>query len=297
MPITAILVAALLSGVLEIEPAHAENDGFSYVLTEGLLVGGKKISLPKPRFYDGQEAPLQKRILVELAGSEEQVEAMMDNSPRAPNIFSKDEIQATENGPVVRVVDLWFIVYADLKRFDADSQVARTDGQKAESGEIKYECHLLKDGDVRAAGITVAPQRPGRKTWFTQILGELPNKVQYEVIDRSVVTQTPESVLIATRTDPAFAKGKRPSNFWRKGGDPAGTERREITRPYDGGICYAKVSRLAFRPGALVVEMHSAWVEPYEWYEGGGALNTKLKRGADEGIKKLREELAADRTD
>lgn len=295
MHITAILLAALVADARDLEAAHAKNDVFSNVLAQGLDVGGKKVVLPKPRFFDRQEAAEQKRILVELAGSEEQLEALMDDSPRAPNIFNKDDAEAQDNAPLVRTVDLWFIIYADLKQFDAASQIARLDGRSAESGQIKYECHVLKDPDIRAAGITLGLETAGQKTWFTRILAELPNHVELEVTERGVATQTPESVVIATRTDPAFAKGKRPSNFWRKGGNGDGAERPVTNRPYQGGISYAKVSRLAFKPNALIVELHGAWVEPFEWFEGGGALSSKLKRAADEGIKKLREELAEGR--
>jgi len=297
MHITAILLAALVGDTHEVEAAHANNDVFSYVMAQGLDVGGKKSVLPKPRFIDGQAAAEQKRILIELAGSEEQLEVMMDNSLRAPNIFNQDEIEAKNNAPVVRTAELWFIIYADLKQFDAASQVARLDGRKAESGQIKYECRVLKDADVRATGITLGPEAPGQKIWFTQIRGELPNNVTFEVTERGVATQTAESVVIATRTDPAFAKGRRPSNFWKKAGDDDGGGGEQIRQPhpYQGGISYAKLSRLAFKPGALIVELHGAWVEPFEWFEGGGALSSKLKRAADEGIKKLREELAEGR--
>jgi hypothetical protein len=295
MHLTAVLLAILTAHAPQVEPAHAKNDVLSYLLEQGVDVDGKKIPLPKPRFYDGQVGDTQKNILVELAESEEQLNEMIENSPRAPNILKKDEIQAKADSPIVRMVDLWFIVYADLNQFDAASQAARTDGRIVESSGIKYECHLLKDADVRAAGIPSGTEPNGQKTWFTQILCELPNKLSFDVTQRTVATQTPDSVIIATRTDPAFSKGKHPSNFWRRAGDEPGTAGGEISRPYPGGISYAKVSRLAFRPGALVVEMHSAWVEPYEWYEGGGALSTKLKRGASESIKKLREELAEGR--
>jgi hypothetical protein len=295
MHITAILLAALCAAAPQIEPAHARNDVFSYVLEQGFEVEGKRTTLPRPRFYDGQEAAAQKAILVELAESEEQLNEMVDDSLRAPNVFRKDEIQPKTDSAVVRVVDLWFVVYADLSEFDAASQANRVDGKKIESGDIKYECRLLKEPAIRAAGITLGPQASGQNTWFTQVLGELPNKVSFDVTERAVVTQTRESVVIATRIDPAFAKAKHPSNIWRRAGNGEGAEGKELSGPYQGGISYAKVSRLAIRPRALIVEMHGAWVEPYEWYEGGGALSTKLKRGTDEGIKKLREELAENR--
>jgi hypothetical protein len=295
MHITAILLATLVADSPKIEAAHAKNDVFSYVIAEGLNVGGKKFKLPEPRFIDGQEAAAQKRILVELAESEEQLEAMMDDSLRAPNIFNQDETESQDNSPVIRTAHLWFIVYADLKRFDAASQLARIDGRKAEAGGMSYECRVLQDARLRAAGITLAPDAADQKTYFMQILAELPNKVQVDVTERGMATQSPDSVVIATRTDPAFGTGNRPSNFWRMAAADDGAKREAIMRPYQGGITYAKVSRLALKPGALVVEMQSAWVEPFEWFEGGGALSSKLKRAADEGIKKLREELAEGR--
>jgi hypothetical protein len=294
MHITAILLTALVAAPVEIEEAHAKNDVFSYVIAQGLDVEGKKFVLPKPKLFDGQDATEQKRILAGVAGSDEQLEAMMDKSLRAPNLFNKDETEAEDNAPVVRTVELWFVVYADLEQFDAARQVARMDGRRGESGEIKFECRVLKDPEIRAAGITLVPGVGIQKTYFTRILAQLPNQVHVDVTERGVVTQTRASVVIATRTDPAFSNGKRPSNVWRKAGEGEGdaTSRTEANRPYGGGISYAKVSRLAFKPDALIVEMHGAWVEPFQWYEGKGALSSKLKRAADEGIKKLREDLA-----
>jgi hypothetical protein len=295
MHITAILLAALVVDARQLEPAHTKNDVFSFVLTQGFDVGGKKFVLPKPQFFDGQAATEQRRILVEMNESEEEFKVMMDKSIRAKNILTVDEAESKDKSPVVRTAHLWFVVHADLKEFDVRNQLSRIDGSRSKAGQIEYECHVLKEADVRAAGITLGPGTVGQETNFTRILANLPNRVKVELIERGTVTQTSESVVIATRTDPAFGKGKRPSNFWRKTMDEDGAEKGELKGPYPGGITYAKVSRLAFKPDALVVEMHGAWIEPFEWFEGADPLGSKLKRAADEGIKELREKLMESR--
>ncbi len=150
MHITAILLAALMADSSETEPAHAKNDVFSQVTEQGLEVEGKKFPLPKPRFYDGQDGATQKAILIKLAESPEQVQEMIDHAEGAPNQLAHDEIPVnptSARSPVVRVVDLCFVVYADLKQFDPASQIARIDGQKGDSNGIKFETHLLKDAD------------------------------------------------------------------------------------------------------------------------------------------------------
>jgi hypothetical protein len=294
MHITAILLAALMADLPETEPAHVKNDVFSYVLEQGLEVDGTKITLQKPRFFDGQDGATQKAILIKLAQSTAQLEQMMDHAEGAPNYLAKDEIQVkptSPHSPIVRVVDVCFVVYADLKQFDPESQMARLDGQKGDSNGIKFEMHLLKDTDVRAAGITLGPEPAGQKTWFTEVLGELPKRVKFKATQRAVATQSPGSVVIATRTEPAFAKGRHPSNVWRQARNGSGASGGEITGPYEGGITYAKASRVAFRPGALIVELRAAWVEPFEWYEGAGPLAGKLKGAAQGLIKNMRRQL------
>ena len=167
------------------------------------------------------------------------------------------------------------------------------DGRKVESGDIKYECHLLKDADVRAAGITLGAGARGSENLVHAGSGRAAE--QGEIRSDRAGGCDPDARIGGDRhaDRSRVRQGKAPIQLLAEGrGWARGREAEKSSRPYQGGISYAKVSRLAIQPGALIVEMHGAWVEPYEWYEGGGALSTKLKRGADEGIKKLREELA-----
>ena len=67
-------------------------------------------------------------------------------------------------------------------------------------------------------------------------------------------------------------------------------------QPYAGGISYAKISRVAFQPTALFVEMHVAFVEPDGWFQGAPILRSKFSVAAQDQIRTLRRELAKKRS-
>ena len=58
---TTILLAAILTRQPQIEPAHAQNIVFKEVLEKGLESGGQKVTLPRPRLSDGQDAAVPGR--------------------------------------------------------------------------------------------------------------------------------------------------------------------------------------------------------------------------------------------
>ncbi len=105
-----------------------------------------------------------------------------------------------------------------------------------------------------------------------------------------MATRTKESLVVASRTAPAFDKAGPDANGWRPVGSGQGTA-GGAPRPYAGGISYTKISRLAFQPGALLVEMHGAFVEPREWFQGAPILRSKFSVIAQDQIRRLRREL------
>jgi hypothetical protein len=110
-----------------------------------------------------------------------------------------------------------------------------------------------------------------------------------------MASQSSESVVIAARTDPAFDKPGPNGNGWRSIGTAAGGQTPGALQPYAGGISYTKISRLAFQPGALLVEMHGAFVEPRDWFQGAPILRSKFSVVAQDQIRRLRRELARNR--
>jgi hypothetical protein len=275
-----------------VEPDHAKNSVYREVLSQGLPSGGQAVHLPEPRLRDGQDAGAQRAALLEVAGSDQALEELLRNAVTAPYIIKVRDVKAAAT---IRVVDLWFVIYADLAQLDPAREAARTDGKEAEAGNMKFQTRLLKTAELRAAGVAPPAETPGLHTWYAHIHGRLLDRIEFDVTNQVMASQSSESVVIASRTDPAFPKAGPLANGWRTIGSSTGVETKGALEPYAGGISYAKISRLAPRPGALLVEMHGAFVEPQEWFQGAPILRSKFSVVAQDQIRSLRRELARHR--
>ena len=61
----------------------------------------------------------------------------------------------------IRVADLWFVVYAELKQVDFAQEASRTDQKAVEVANMWFQTRLLKDDELRAAGIKTEPAAAG----------------------------------------------------------------------------------------------------------------------------------------
>jgi hypothetical protein len=289
----AIVLAIFGADPPRVEAEHAKNSVYLDVLSRGLSYDGQAVRLPEPRLRDGQDADTQRAALQEVAGPDRALEELVRNSVTAPHIIKVRDVPAAD--ATIRVVDLWFVVYADLVQLDPDREAARTDGKEAEAGNMKFQTRLLKAGDLRAAGISPPAASPGRKTWHGHIHARLLDRIELDVTSQVMGSQSSESIVIAARTDPAFDKAGPLGNGWRPIGTAAGGQTTGALQPYAGGISYTKISRLGFQPGALLVEMHGAFVEPRDWFQGAPILRSKFSVVAQDQIRRLRRELARNR--
>lgn len=278
------------------EPEHARNAVYQGVLAEGLSAGGATVKLPAPRVTDGQGADAQRAALREVAGSDGKLDEMVRNSVTAPFIMKVRDEKA--EGATIRVVDLWFVVHAGLEGIDPVREAARTDNKDVEAGNMAVQTRLLKPEELRAAGVAASSSKEsGSEVWYAHIRGRLLDRILFEATNHAEATRSGESIVIAARTDPAFDKSGPAGNGWkpiaRGEGERKDDERKaESLKPYAGGISYTKISRLAFEPGALLVEMHAAFVEPREWFDGAPILRSKFSVVAQDQVRRLRRELA-----
>ena len=157
-----------------------------------------------------------------------------------------------------------------------------------------FQTRLLKTDEVRAAGVKLADAGSDRNAWYAHIHAKLLDRIDFEVTNHVVASESSESVVIASATDPNFANAGPLSNGWKSLTAPGGPQ-PDVREPYSGGISYAKISRIAFRPTALFVEMHVAFVEPDGWFQGAPILRSKFSVAAQDQIRTLRRELAKKR--
>ncbi len=275
-----------------VELEHAKNSVYLEVLSQDFPRGGQGLRFPEPRLRDGQDADAQRTALREVAGSDQALGELVRNSVTAPYILKVRDTRAGD--ATIRAADLWFVVYAEIAQLDPAREAARFDGKEAEAGNMKFQTRLLKAGDLRAAGIAPPAQTPGPHVWYGHIHGRLLDRIEFGVTNQVVGSQSSESIVIAARTDPAFDKAGPHRNGWRSiaASASAGGQSQGALQPYAGGVSYTKISRLAFQPGALLVEMHGAFVEPQEWFQGAPILRSKFSVIAQDQIRTLRRELA-----
>ncbi len=292
MLIPTFLLAACFAGQVRIEPPHDQNPVYTKVLNEGLKATGQMIRLAPPKLVDGQTADVQRSALNELAGSDRALDELLRDSVTAPFIIKVHDVKTT--GATVRQADIWFAVHGELKKVDPAQEAARTDQKEVEVANMWFQTRLLKTGEVRAAGVKVADAGSDRNTWFAHIHAKLLDRIDFEVTNHVVASESSESVVVASATDPNFANAGPLSNGWKSLTAPGGLQ-TDVREPYSGGISYAKISRIAFRPTALFVEMHVAFVEPDGWFQGAPILRSKFSVAAQDQIRTLRRELAKKR--
>jgi hypothetical protein len=290
MTISTLLLSACLAGQSRIEAAHSHNAVYVHVLNQGLEAEGEKISLPPPSLVDGQDANAQRVALRNVAGSDQPLEVLFRPSVTAPYIIKVHDVKTS--GGLIRAVDLWFVVDADLKQVDPAQEAARTDQKEVEVGNMWFQTRLLKADDLRSVGIAPPTSGSDQKAWYAHVHARLLDRIDFEVTNQVVASQSDESIVVASRTDPAFAKDWPNRNGWKALTTGEATKVEDSVKPYPGGISYAKVSRVAFKPGALLVETHVAFLEPHEWFQGAPILRSKFSVAAQDQIRSLRRELA-----
>lgn len=133
MLLHAFLLLGCLADEPKIEPEHARNEVYKLVLSQGIEAGGQVVKLPAPRMLDGQDAGAQRAALREVAGSDRAADDLLRPSVTAPYIIKVRDVKA--GGAIIRVVDLWFIVYADIAQIDPAQEACAIRQQGSRSGQ------------------------------------------------------------------------------------------------------------------------------------------------------------------
>ena len=245
-----------------------------------------------PRLVDGLKAEEERAALRKVAESDRAVDEMLRDSVTAPYIIKVRDQKAS--GATIRMADLWFVVYGPLEKIDPIREVARTDQKRVEVANMLFETRMLNADDLRAAGIKQTEHAAGQGDWYAHVHARLLDRIEMDVTNHGAVSQSADSIVVASRTDPLFEKAESNANFWKS--VTANNSANAAKQPYSGGVSYAKISRSVLKPGALVVEMHVAFVEPDGWFQGAPILRSKFGVIAQDQIRTLRGEVAKKRS-
>lgn len=284
-----ILLLAALAQTPADPPAHDRNPVLRAAIDRGLEVGGIAVKLPEPTFRDGMSAEEQKAALAAVAGSARGADEMLQPSLSAPHKLRLRDQKA--EGAVVRSGDLVFTLRGvDLDAVKPAEAIRRTRGEPVDAGNMRFQVHVLTADE---AAKTPAPPSSDHE-WLSHAEGRLLDRIAVESTDRIVVTRTEDSLILASRTDPAFGPEGPFPNRWstialKAGGDVLGPP-----QPFVGGIGYMKLTRLKGQEKAVLVETHFAFAEPTAWFDGAPILRSKLGLIAQDQVRRLRRELSKD---
>jgi hypothetical protein len=285
----AIILMAIGSGRGDVEPAHARNQVYVHALDKGVESEGETVRLPAPRLVDGQTAEQERAALVAIAGSDGAADELLKDSITAPYILKVHDVK-TERA-TIRAADVWFVIYGDLKAIDPKEAAEKVGGGEVEAGNMAFRTTLIDLDKARAEGVDTGPKVDGVETWFAHIEGRLLNRLLVDVTNRVTATTSGHSIVVASLTDPGFAKPGTSRNTWAPIGKAGSGHVADTLHPYTGGMSYGKISRLSLKPGALLVELHTAFVEPKGWFDGSPILRSKFSVIAQSEIRSLRREL------
>jgi hypothetical protein len=143
---------------------------------------------------------------------------------------------------------------------------------------------------TRGLKITDTPQMKDR---YAHIKMPLFSMVEISGTGYGVQTTEKESVLVAFKLDPRFAKDKDYPNRWTpflRGA--AGGRALGQPSPYEGAGGYVKVTELkGLKSPAVFIEYHLIFDEPFDWFNGGATLSSKLPLKYEEDVRQFRVDL------
>lgn len=284
---TALIFLALLAGT----PIHdRSNPTFAGLFAEPVqpAAKGRAFAPPAPSFGDDDTPEAMTAAVEKVTGSKTAAREFLKAAVASPFILKvRDDREGSDH---VRFVDCWFAIRADLDKIDVAQVASQNDDQATEAGNMKFRSRRIPDGDLKAAGKTLLPAEDGRTDWFTHMDGRLLDRIAVETTSRVTATRSPNSLVIASRTDHDFGSAGRYPNRWAAVTRQGATEQTGPSQAYGGGGGYVKISKFAAEPGLLLVESHVVFFEPHDWFQGAPILRSKFGVVAQDQIRRLRRE-------
>lgn len=290
--VSSIFIAALLMATGD----HAAiNPLFRELLDRGIAPDGKSpVTIADPLVADGQSVQEQKVTLAKIVGDRYPVDEFIRQSVVAPFVLKLSKTSTAD--VAARGVDLWFVVYGDLDKVAKDDILKEFTTARGKDATI----HVLTAAELKARGIPAASGSHEGKL----AAGQLAERYAYSVVNildrvelhqtsRCLLSRTDESVVIAMLVDHRFGSDAEFPNYYRRllTSDTGEKVKGPPQRYASGTGGYLKATQLKDPQGAILVEYHSIYTEPQDWFNGANLLQSKLPILLQSRVRDLRREL------
>jgi hypothetical protein len=286
------LALVLLTIPLAADAHEQSNPLYRELRQTGVTLNDKVRSpLPAPTLADGLDAKAQKKVIDAVAGADYDPQELLRKSATAPFRFQVRDLEPPDSHSRAFAIDVWFIAHGDLPTITQKEFLEKL----LESGNKEHKVQVLTEAEL--AQRKLAAKADGKyEERFTHAVFVLLNDVQLGATSHTVLTQTDESLLFASRLDPRFTKDAEFPNQWRSlKKDEEGKTVLGPPHPYAGSGSYLKITRLkrevSGRDDALFVEGHLVFVEPREWFASTNRLRSKLPTLIQDQVRSFRREL------
>ena len=289
-----LLSAALLSA----DQPDAANPIFDDLIASGVETSNDgRIKLPPPIMPDGLDAAEQRKAIERAAAGRYSVERIMQKSFYAPTVVQvRSRKRASEKGPVVRAVDLWFVVHGDWDVLTSKDFLETMTGTGSDGGDgeqdVVSQSGALSDEEMAKRRLTAAAG-DGYEERFVYTTFSLFERVELSATRLAGLSRGENSWLAASRIDRRFDEDPDYPNRWRPLLRNAQAEIKPgKSRPFLHAGGYAKITRLEKPANAIFIECHLVYEEDYGWFDGANLVRQKTPLIVREKVRALRRKLA-----
>jgi hypothetical protein len=272
--------------------ARAENSLFRQVTAQGIRVGSQaNVPLPPPAIVDDMPAAEQWATLERLSGSVPRDEFVRP-SVVAPHVLKMESVTAGGQREAQRI-SLFFVAFGRVHTVRDEKLLREFTGAATGKARTSPATAESLTAQTLAERSLTERHEEGLDQWFVRFETGLLDRVQVSGVLNVVQSVTPESVLVCTVLDERFADDRAYPNRWRHMElDSTTGIKLGTVQPYAGFAAYVKATALSKVPGALLIEAHSIFNEPVEWFGGANLLRSKLPLAVQDQVRSFRRKLA-----
>lgn len=264
-------------------PHLKRNPVFEELRELGVAVtGDERIKLPTPYMTDGLDAAAQRKLIEKLGGRRYRWELLTRKSTVAPQIIQLSDRTLSKTDTKVRTLHVYFVAYGDLDAIAGAESLT----QPSNGGGQKWK--PLKTDDLPK---TTSTKLDSKHESFGWVSNDLIDRVRVSGVLHTYWSQTDNSLIAAANLDPQFDGNDKFPNIWQpltrgRSGWEAGD-----ASPYSGAGGYTKITKLEKPDGALFVESHLIFAEPFGWFHGTNLLSSKLPAVVQNEVRTTRREM------